>query len=289
MINGELLDAFAVFSQSLNFTTAAKQFGLSQPAFFERIQKLSEQLGARLYEKRGRHLVLTEIGSKVAAFAIEQHQRSSDFLKHLHGEDLVETVVLSAGEGVYLYLLGPVLRTFIRSHQLQLRLLTLGAKNTIIAVREGRAQLGIGVFDVIPDDMVALSLVQSPLCVAMANTHRCAQQSRVYLRDLANEPMIVTPEGQAHRDFVARAFASAQVKFVPTIEADGWPLMVQFVSLGLGIAIVNGTCVPPNDVVLKPLSELGTVTYQLITRRGAQLSASSNALRHAIVQHFAKG
>ena len=62
------------------------------------------------------------------------------------------------------------------------------------------------------------------------------------------------------------------------METDSWPLMLRFVQLGLGVAVVNGTCTLPEGTVARPIPEMGTITYRLVRRRGARLSASSERL-----------
>ena len=76
----------------------------------------------------------------------------------------------------------------------------------------------------------------------------------------------LTPEGQMHRDHVSRALARTGAAPASVIEADGWPLMLGFVSRGLGIAVVNGTCTPPRGAVLEDR------TGRCVAARGSQRS-----------------
>ncbi|MGW1346020.1 helix-turn-helix domain-containing protein [Kribbella sp. NPDC002412] len=70
----EDLEAFAVFAQHRNFTRAAEELHVSQPALHTRIRKLEGRLGRPLYAKQGRILQLTEAGERLAAFR-ERHPR----------------------------------------------------------------------------------------------------------------------------------------------------------------------------------------------------------------------
>lgn len=284
ILDGALLRAFVAFADALNFTHAARTVGLSQPALFERIQRLADDVGAALYEREGRQIRLTDAGVRVAAFAREELARAQVFLDDLRGEARREAVTLAAGEGSYLYLLGPALRRFTAAvPTASLRLLTRGARDAAEAVREGAAQLAVAVLDLVPEDLVARDLVRTPLCVAVAAHHRLAGKRSVKLADLAGERLILTPAGQSHRDHVARALAGLPGASDPPIEADGWPLMLRFAGLGLGVAIVNGTCELPRGVVARELRELGSVTYRLLWRRGAALTPAAAALRDAIL------
>lgn len=283
ILDGELLRAFAAFADALNFTHAARAVGLSQPALFERIQRLADQVGAALYEREGRQLRLTEAGARVAAFAREELTRAQTFIHELRGEARREAVTLAAGEGSYLYLLGPALRSFARDRpDVSLRLLTRGSRDAVAAVREGAAQLGVAVLDLVPEDMLVRDLVTTPLCVALAATHRLAKRRAIRLADLAGERLVLTPAGQAHRDLVGRALAGLPGSGEPPLEADGWPLMLRFAGLGLGVAIVNGICELPRGVVARPLRELGSVTYRVFWRRGAALAPAACELRERL-------
>src|SRR5690606_3000019 len=193
ILDGELLRAFAAFADALNFTHAAQQVGLSQPATFERISRLAEAVGAALYERDGRQLRLTAAGVQVAAFAREALARSHAFLADLRGEARRERVVLAAGEGAYLYLLGPALRAFTRDHpDATLCLLTRGGPDAIEAVREGAAHLAVGVFDLVPEDLSPHDLVRTPLCAAMAASHPLARRRSLRLSDLAGQRLVLT-------------------------------------------------------------------------------------------------
>ena len=274
MIDGALLDSFVAFGATRNFTRAARAVGLSQPAFHERIQRLVEAVGQPLYERRGRELHLTSAGERLLAFAREQAARHEDLVAELRGQRPVRTVTLAAGEGAYLYLLGPALARY----RGRVQLLTLGARATLEAVRSGVAQLGVAVVDLVPRGIAAEPIVKTPLCVALPARHPAARRRRLALADLRGERWILPPEGQLHRDLVSRAIARAGELAAEPLEADGWPLMLQFVALGLGLAIVNGICTAPRGVVVRPLDELGSVTYMLLARDRAELSPEAKAL-----------
>jgi DNA-binding transcriptional LysR family regulator len=286
MIETDLLDSFGVFGETLNFTHAAKRLGLSQPALFERIQKLGESLALTLYTREGRTLALTPAGTRLLAFARDARAHHASFLAELRSEQPARKITLAAGEGAYLYLLGPGLRAFTRvraNAATELELLTLGAKATVEALRSGDAQLGVAVLDLVPATLVAKDLVTSPLAIALRHDHPLAKKRGLRLAHFANERFVLTPEGQLHRDHVSRALAVSGHTPRGVLEADGWPLMLKFVEIGLGVAVVNAICHPPKGVTLRPLAELGTVTYRLLARRNAPGSPEAQALASALL------
>ncbi len=285
IIDEALLRAFLAFATTRNFTHAARQVGLSQPALFERIRRLADHAGGPLYEKRGRALELTPRGVQLAAFARDLEAQAGRFAASLEGQT-EDRVVLAAGEGAYLFLLGPALRAFSRERPGGLEVLTRGGPSAAAAVRSGEAQLGVGVFDVLPPRVTAVDLVRVPLCAALSTRHRLAARKTLKLSELGAERFILAPEGQSQRDHVGRALAGLGGPAVASpIEADGWPLMLAFAAAGLGVAVVNGCCQPPKGVVLRPIPELGTVTYRLIRRPSAPPSPARDRLAALIVEH----
>lgn len=286
MIDADLLRSFIAFAETLNFTQAAKRIGLSQPAFFERIQRLERALDVSLYEKHGRVLSLTPGGDRVLAFARDAQAQSAELLAELRHEEPRRTVTLAAGEGAYLYLLGPALAAFTRKHTTELELLTVGGRAVLETLRRGEAQLAVAALDLVPASIESHDLVRTPLCVALPKRHALAKHRAVRMAQLAGERFILTPEGQRHRDLVTRALASGGHAPARVLEADGWPLMLAFVKMGLGVAIVNGICDLPAGVVARPLRELGTVTYRLFRRKSAPLSAETAALAEEIRRSF---
>ena len=280
MLDGDLLDSWIAFGESRNLTRTAKAVGLSQPALFERLRRLAELVGEPLYQREGRELVLTDTGKRVLAFAHEQRARHGELLAELRNTHATTTVVLAAGEGAFLYILGRALERAART--IDLHLLTLGARNAVEALRTGRAHLAVAVLDLIPRGIDAEPLLTTPLCLALPTRHRAARARKLALADLRGERWILPPEGQLHRDLVMRAVARAGDSPSRVIEADGWPLMLGFVAQGLGVAIVNGTCTPPRGAVLRPLPELGTVTYRLLSRHRATLPPEAERLASEI-------
>jgi DNA-binding transcriptional LysR family regulator len=283
ILDHEQLRAFAAFADSLSFTRAARVVGLSQPALFERVQRLAAALDTRLYQRDGKALELTEAGVRVAAFARDLLAQTSAFVGELRGVLPREAVTLAAGEGAFLYLLGPAIARFAADDAASLRLLTYGARAASEAVLSGEADLAVAVLDLVPDGLTAHDLVRTPLCAAMSARHPLAKQRRVTLAQLSQERLVLPPPGRSHRDFVGRAIARLGHELSPPIEADGWPLVLKFAALGLGVAVINGICELPEGVVTRPIPELGTVTYRLLRRRGNELGAAANRLSRGIL------
>lgn len=72
----EALRSFLAFVETGSFTRAAKQISRTQSAFSAQMRKLEEEIGAELFIKEGRYLVLSEAGIRLTSHArqlVAQH------------------------------------------------------------------------------------------------------------------------------------------------------------------------------------------------------------------------
>src|SRR5689334_20759211 len=134
-VSAESLASFAVFADHLNFTKAAAELRISQPALHVKVRKLSESLGRPLYHRDGRRLVLTADGEAVARFARSHDERLARFLAEFAGVESTRPVVLAAGQGAYLYLLGDAIRAMLTEEPARLRLINCDHRQMLAAVR----------------------------------------------------------------------------------------------------------------------------------------------------------
>jgi DNA-binding transcriptional LysR family regulator len=56
---------FVAVARAGNFTRAAEQEGVTQPALSQQVQKLEVSLGVQLFERRGRSVRLTRAGERL--------------------------------------------------------------------------------------------------------------------------------------------------------------------------------------------------------------------------------
>jgi DNA-binding transcriptional LysR family regulator len=285
MLQLDWLFAFTVFAEHLNFTRAARELHVSQPALHVQVGKLGAELGVPLYVRRGLRLELTAEGRRVLVFAREMGERERAFRDVLRTGESLQPVVLAAGEGSFLYLLGPAIRAFTHAARPPLRLLTRDLDATLAAVRSGEAHLGVAPVDGEPQGLIVERLTEVAQVLIVPAAHPLARRRAVKLRDLAGARLIVPPEGRPHRAAITAALLAAGVSWEPAVEANGWEPMLHFVALGVGLAIVNACCRLPRGLVARPLAELPRRTYSVLRRRDAGAAGATAELRKLLLAH----
>ncbi len=280
LLDGESLAAFVVFAELRNFTRAAKRLHLSQPALHARIRKLADELGVALYRREGRGLALTDAGRELLRYARELEGRTRELHAALHGTQPTAPVTLAAGEGGFLYLLGEPIRRFVKRDVAPLRLLTRNREQVFEALRSGEAQLGVAALEFLPDDLECTALAEVPQILVMPSKHPLARKRKIQLAQLAGERMIVAPRERPHRQTFAKAMRGAGAAWEVAVETHGWPSMLHFVRLGLGLAVVNGSVKLPHGLIGRPVPELPTTHYWLL--RAGRLSDAAALLAELI-------
>jgi DNA-binding transcriptional LysR family regulator len=274
-MNHEFLASFVVFSEHCNFTRAAETLHISQPALHAQIRKLGEAVGVPLYYRAGRDLHLTQEGKRLAAFGRDLQGRTVDFLADLTGAGSASRVTLASGEGAYLYLLGQALARFQRT-KWQLNLVTTNAVGAVDAVRNGQADIAVTALSDLPEDLDTTHLVEIGQMLVVPKKHRLGKRRSVSPVDLADERIVVAPEGAPHRSSLTSALRLAGVEWEAAASANGWELMLHFASLGFGITVVNDFCRVPQGMHGVMLTGIAPIDYYIVERRG---SASPGA-RH---------
>ena len=282
--NLDALQSFAVFADTLNFSESARLLHISQPALHAKVRKLSEQLDAKLYLRVGSALQLTSAGEQVARHARELLLLNQRFVKGLAQGQEQAVVSLAAGEGAYLYLLGKALSQFSGpGASPHLQLLTRNRDASVQAVRAGQAQLGIAPLGAVPADLHAVRLTVVGQVLVLPRAHALASRRSVRLRDLQGAQLIVPPAGRPHRELLGRLLQAESVSWQPSLEADGWELMLRFAQFGFGLTVVNACCRIPKGLVAVPLQGYPPLEYHLFRAADRPPSVHAQRLWNALL------
>ncbi len=262
------LEAFVALADHGTFAEASRILSRAQPTVHVQVQKLAEHLGVTLYQRSGRGIELTDEGRNVVAFARETLARNLAFKSVLQGAQSERPVVLTAGEGAFLYLLGPAIRRFGKAETVGLRLWVGAEPDVQTRTLDGRAD--IAVTTTAPSQgLLAQQLAESKLCLAMPAAHALAGRKRLRFADLQGLDWVAPDAGRPLRTLMERSAAHAGFELNVVVQARGWPLILHFVALGIGVALVNSVCALPRGVVACPVVDLDGLNYWAVRRPDA--------------------
>src|SRR5262245_6990988 len=245
------VEAFVAIVRRGGFTRASAALHLSQPAISRRVRLLERGLGALLFERIARGVVLTEAGHA--------------FLPHAEAllasvRDAVEAVAaLRAGERgtVTLAAVGTLastsltarLRRFREAHPgIDLRLHTALSAEVGALVRRGDATLGLRYARDPHPELVSILIHEEPLVPVCGAQHPLARARHVTPVQIAGERWLAfTPAaGRAHEpsaSAVELSLAACGVDTAEMIRIDSLTAQKRMVEAGFGLALLQASSV----------------------------------------------
>ncbi len=160
----------------------------------------------------------------------------------------------------------PGLHAFGRGRRPRVEVVAADAAQALALVRRGEAHVGVGVLSSTPADLEVTVLARAAQLVVVPRTRRLAKRRRIALSDLAGEDLIVPLEGGPQRALLDALLASHGIEVHASATARGWDVVLKLAELGVGLGIVNATCVIPRALRGIPVRDLPVVTYVAFTR-----------------------
>ena len=243
------LRALVAIQQEGTFTKAAERLHLSQSALSQQIKALEQELGAPLFERRGRRITITAVGELTLARATQVLLQ----LEQLH-VDIGELLALHQGQvrigtsdTICLYLLPEVIQTFRQTYpQIEIHLTNRPSQEVVSLLHAGAIDFGIVTLPVQGQGVETSYLCDRQDVAVCAPGHRLAQNASAHLglsiTALAEEQLLLLERGTTSRAFLDQLFL--QVGVVPqAMELGSIEVLKRYAELNLGIAIVPSMAV----------------------------------------------
>jgi DNA-binding transcriptional LysR family regulator len=182
---------FIAVAEELNFTRAATRLGMSQPPLSAAIGKLEHKLGAALFNRTSRRVVLTQAGAVLLAkaqVAVDGVTAAAEGARRaaLVSERLVVAVKPGAGTQV----LPEVMRRWSLDRRLpELQMLFAHPAGPVAALRSGTADVAIVRRPFDTRGLDTELLIVEPRVAVLRGDHRLADYQALRRSDLAGEPM----------------------------------------------------------------------------------------------------
>lgn len=283
-----LLEQFVTVAAEGSVTRAAERLWAAQSTVSAGIASLERSFGVRLFDRTGRHLVLTTAGEDLlphAHAALESLERMRD-LAAADDADLRGRVRLGIFTSLDVVDLIGVLRGFRHRHPLvavELMTSPTGTTGLVQDLVAGRLDLAYSGLPSVPSGVVVEPLVEMPFRVFTAPDHRLAARTSVSLADLADEPFIDTAHGFGNRIILDAALARLGIRRRIVAEMNDMPAVVRFASAGLGIGVVPDSGVRHDGAVLDLEDHVDPLRIGLAMRTSPEPARAVRALARDIV------
>jgi DNA-binding transcriptional LysR family regulator len=233
------LRIFKTVVEHRNFTRAAEQLSLTQPAVTHQMQTLARALGQPLFQT-GRVFELTPVGhavyeraGRVLALVRETGEAIDDLVGLRRG-----SVRVAGDTTVSVYVLPDALAAFHKDHHdidLSLEVVRRDTVRELLL----RGEVDLGILNVTEDDplLAVEPLLENEFLCFSAPTHPLAARSGLEPRDLAGAPLLVREPGSGTREATDEVLGAAGVR--PDLEMANNGALKRTVAGGLGVTVVS--------------------------------------------------
>lgn len=225
---------------------AAEALHVTQPAVSARIRELERLLEVQLFDRRGRKLLLTSAGqvlleeSRSLLAAADALQKR---LAPLRGQRR-GTLRLATIDAVSIYLLPEVYLEYRRAHpEVELLVQVVDSRRVLAAVRQGDVDLG---FLALPEgkrlppepQLEFVPFYEDVLVCVASPSHELVGKSKLSLRQLASQPLVLYSRGSHTRTCLDREFHAHGLTPQVAMETESPEAMKRLAEVGLGLAIL---------------------------------------------------
>ena len=272
------LKYFVVVAEELNITKASQILMMSQPPLSNQMKTLEEELGAKLFIRGKRHLVLTEEGKFLYLKAKDILALVDKTTSEIHNmnKGLRGTISIGLVEGMAPDIAANWISDFIKDFpSIRFRVIDGNSDDLIEKMRSGLISLAVITS---PYDEILLNSIkvgEEKMALFMNKEHRLAklEDDNVDLALLKNEPLIV-PSRKAHVDAIRKWFRNIHVEPNIVCEMDNYLDAAALAGRNVGVSIFPKTeYILNNSIISKNIKNQNTlVEYHFVWRKGHQLS-----------------
>ncbi len=222
-----------------NFTRAAEELEISQPALSRSIQKLEEELGQPVFERKTRSVSLTDAGTLLQARAQQVLAILEDTKAEITDDGQSGRVRVGAIPTIAPYFLPEILRRFSAAYPKAMVIVQENTTDLLLkSCMQGEIDLAIVALPVPAKYLDVEELFEEELLLVLPPDHPLAGKSGIRLSDVEPYPFVLLDEAHCLSDNIV-SFCR-QRSFQPVVmERTSQLAMVQeLVSLSHGVSMI---------------------------------------------------
>jgi DNA-binding transcriptional LysR family regulator len=228
------------------YKAAGERLHLSHPAVHRQIKLLEEEVQAKLFQREGRYVQVTEAGKRLMVLADRLHLEIGDASSEIRGLTEQESGSLRLGTAttMLMFLLPRVLQRFCRAYpKVSVYVSTAMNKDIFSDIAAGSTDLGL-VFS--PAELyeeraqvTQESLYEEEFVLGVSTSHPFARRTSITVADLEDLPVITFSRRSTLRRYLDLRFRSVGLKLLVAVELENEETAAKMLELGVGAAILS--------------------------------------------------
>lgn len=222
-----------------NFTRAAEELGISQPALSRSIQRLEEELGQPVFERRGRSLSLTEAGTLLQGRAQQILSLIEDTKAEICDDGQSGRVRVGAIPTIAPYFLPEVLRQFSEEFPKATLIVQENTTDALLkSCTQGEVDLAILALPVPTKYLEVEELFEEELLLVLPPDHPLVEKGKIRPSDVEPYPFVLLDEVHCLSDNIVSFCRERSFQPVAVERTSQLAMVQELVSLSHGVSMI---------------------------------------------------
>lgn len=280
-MNSRQLKVFVAVAEMGNFTHAARQLNIVQPAVSNTIKGLEEELGVALFVRRDKTVSLTTEGEvllKNARIILRQFERAELEMIELREMERGE-VRLGVTNALGMYYFPDVIKAFKCQYpRLHFSVQSFGLRKMQQLIEEGQLDMGVVLLDDMSKRLECCHFFTDEIVACVAKTHPFAKREKISHQEFAQQPLIGFVKGTYQRELIEETCRQENIAPDFIFETNLITLIKDLVAQGEGVASF-GKPVVESDIRIKmiPFDPPIFAKVAMAWKKGSTLSMANRA------------
>ncbi len=239
------LKSFYTVARLKSFSKAAEVLFLTQPAVSTQIKDLETEYATKLFDRIGRSIELTEAGEILLPFVGKMLDLFDDSLMAVNmlKEPGEGSIKLGVSELPGARLIPSCLASFLNEYP-NVRFAITTRKSSMIVKLIKTNKLDIGIIgsstpEILHHEITGAVLYRDKIVAAMSMDHPFAKRKSITLKDLANQPIIVSLRNTVSRQAIDKLFKRSGIPYTIAYELGNKAMIKTMVEKNMGIAFFS--------------------------------------------------
>lgn len=251
------LNTFIQVAELNSFTKAAEKLGYSQSTVSFQIRQLEEELNTQLFERINHTVTLTSKGRDVLSYAHQINKLTKEMLEPQQPkQEICGHIRMAMSDSLCRLLLQDDFGDFrLQYPGITLKVISAGTEEMFRLLNHNEVDLVYTLdshiyhaeYRIAQEEQVKMHFVA-------AKNHPLAKKEILSVRDLVQEPFVLTEKGMSYRRLLDNRLAAESLEIQPILEISSTDLVSRLVEQGIGLSFLP-------DFTTKKMAAEGRLVY----------------------------
>ncbi len=281
------LRAFIEVADKRSFSRSAESLHLTQPAVSKRIAALETELSARLFDRVGRSVHLTEAGNVLLPSARQisaELDRIEEVICNL-GKSVSGKLSIGTSPHIGVTYLAPVLKQFrVEYPDVDMDIQFNNSMQTLKDIEDGLFEMGLcAMTNQVSAKLREIELWQDNMSIVVARDHPLAVESAVDAELLMKCPAVLPPHPSASRTQTEQVLATLGYTPNVNLEVSDFDTLKMMVKIGLGWGLLPDALCDDESLHVLPIEGINLQRrISLVRHQDRTLSRAAQAFIKAL-------